>query len=151
MSTQHPSQQLADEYAAGFRALADLFQANPALAEHARYAQFDKIMVSANSEEQPAAVLAEFVRAAKARGFKIAKDGSDKWFHVGLTSGRVGLDVFAAREEVCERVVTGTETVTKTVKDPAILATVPDVEVTEEVEIVKWECKPLLAAEQVNA
>ncbi len=47
---------------------------------------------------------------------------------------------------MCKKVVT-TETVTRTVPDPAVLATVPMVEVTQDVENVEWVCEPLLATE----
>jgi hypothetical protein len=50
----------------------------------------------------------------------------------------------ADRDEVCERVVTGTREVTETVPDPEALAAVPTVEVTKTVEDVEWVCRPLL-------
>lgn len=51
--------------------------------------------------------------------------------------GAVELQHHANRDDVCERVVTGTRTVTK--PDPAA----PLVEVEE--EVVEWRCSPLLA------
>lgn len=153
MSDQHPSQKLADEFAAGFRALADLLEVNPQLAEDMRYGAGDLFAMPefngavTNQRER----LAEWMRAAKSHGAKVTKDASTDNFKAVLTFGAVRVKVLANREAVCERVVTGTETVTKTVKDPALLAEVPEVEVTETVEIVEWQCKPLLAAEQVPA
>lgn len=141
-------QDLANELAANLRQLATMIENSPQLAETLKYS-FDSINAFSNDP----AHLAEFMRAGRHHGAettKSASKGSD-WFVAELRWGRVGLDVNARREEVCERVVVGTETVTKTVKDPELLATVPDVEVTEEVEIVEWQCKPLLAAEQVPA
>jgi len=58
-------------------------------------------------------------------------------------SGMV-LAAYAPRNEVCERVVTGTREVTREVPDPEALAAVPKVVVTETVEDVTWECIPLL-------
>lgn len=57
---------------------------------------------------------------------------------------RDGLDfhIVVAREAVCERVVTGTKTVTREVPDPSV--DVPTIEVTEEIETVEWVCSPLL-------
>jgi hypothetical protein len=52
-------------------------------------------------------------------------------------------ELTALRSEVCERVVTGVETITMTVPDPAV--TVPTVEVTQEVETVEWRCGSILA------
>jgi hypothetical protein len=57
----------------------------------------------------------------------------------------IALVAVADRDQVCERVVTGTREVTKTVPDPDALAAVPTVEVTEVVEEVEWRCMPLLA------
>lgn len=71
----------------------------------------------------------------------------------GVTAGtyfdlRGNIDGFyyeltAYRDEVCERVVTGVETVTRRIPDPSV--TVPTVEVTDEVETVEWRCGPILA------
>jgi len=55
---------------------------------------------------------------------------------------RVELTIFADREQVCRRVVTGTETVTV----PAVEA---QPERVEEREIVTWECDPITADERV--
>ena len=52
-------------------------------------------------------------------------------------------EVVAYRKDVCERVVTGTREVTKTIPAPG--AEVPMVEVTETIEDVEWVCGPLLA------
>lgn len=54
------------------------------------------------------------------------------------------LSITVTREAVCERVVVGTETVTV----PAVEA---QPERTEEREVVRWECRPLLADEQEPA
>lgn len=62
--------------------------------------------------------------------------------------GTIGLQLTAYRDAVCERVVTGTREVTKTIPDPMV--TVPTVEVTETVEDVEWVCGPLLR-EQVTS
>lgn len=62
--------------------------------------------------------------------------------------GRIGglpAEVIVDRPAVCERVVTGTREVTREVPDPVTLADVPTVTVTEVVEDVRWECRPLLA------
>ncbi|GLZ34857.1 hypothetical protein Lesp02_70440 [Lentzea sp. NBRC 105346] len=150
MPAQHPSQRLADEMATGFRALAKLFEVNPALAELARYSSFDRIMVCLGSSDEPVTAMADFVRAAKAHGAKISKSGNEKWFNVDLTFGCVGLHVYAARDEVCERVVVGTREVVEEVPDPEALAAVPTTTVTRTEEIVEWQCKPLLAGGAVT-
>ncbi len=148
MTEQHPNQKTADEQATGLRALANALEANPELAQFVRIGLGHIGTHVFDSEREK---FATFVRAFKAGGAEITKDYHDKYAMVKATFGPVVVVIQADREEVCERVVVGTETVTKTVKDPAVLATVPDVEITEQVEIVEWQCKPLLAAEQVTA
>lgn len=54
------------------------------------------------------------------------------------------LAAYAQRDEVCERVVTGTREVTTEVPDPEALAAVPMVTVTEVVEDVEWRCGSIL-------
>ena len=61
--------------------------------------------------------------------------------------GRVRLCVNAEREEICERVVTGTREVTEEVPDPEQVAAVPKVTVTRTEEIVEWKCRPILPDE----
>lgn len=136
----------AAEYAAGLRAMADMIQAHPELAVNLDYTQLRRGINVYPYGDNPRATLAEFARAGKAHGAVVTKETlgeDDRYFSVILRWGPVALDVFAERTEVCERVVTGTETVTRMVPDPAV--EVPLVEVTEEVERVEWRCSPLLA------
>lgn len=134
--------------AEGLRALADMIEANPEIAETMAY-PLRYISAPVTSEDDEVGALAAFARACARAGAVIRKDGDTKWFRVIASFGsEVQVDAFGHRDEVCERVVTGTETVVKTVPDPDALATVPTVEVTEVVETVEWKCRPLLAAEQ---
>lgn len=135
---------------AGLRALADFLEHNPDLAEHVGN---DRFLVAVSHEPDPKALMAQFARAAKAAGIPVAKSYDETWGNVELHFGSaLSICVFAPRDAVCERIVLGTETVTKTVKDPEALKAVPDVVVTEEVELVEWRCLPLLDdREQVPA
>lgn len=74
-------------------------------------------------------------------GGKWEKDGDDALFYLrqSIAPGAV-LELIGARERVCERVVTGTTTVTE--PDPEALAQVPTV--TREVETYEWRCESLL-------
>lgn len=151
MTEQHPDQKLADEQAAGLRLLATMIEENPQLAENFRYELMSSgLNLHLYSDDRPAE-MANIGRIARRYGATTTKDVGESLYQLKCDFGTIKVDVLSRREEVCERVVVGTETVTKTVKDPELLAEVPDVEVTEEVEIVEWQCKPLLAAEQVNA
>jgi hypothetical protein len=67
-------------------------------------------------------------------GYLYLKNENDDTRHV----------IILDRAQVCRKIVTGTETVTKTVKDPEALANIPMVEVTVEVETFEWMCDPIL-------
>jgi hypothetical protein len=138
--------ELAAKLVAGLRALAETIEANPHLADDLRYC-WDAVNVPLQGQRRAPAAMAEWARAALNNGAKVTKGGNDKYFTTAISWGEVGIHVYAPRDEVCERVVTGVETVTKTVPDPVALAAVPQVEVTELVETVEWVCRPLLAAE----
>jgi hypothetical protein len=143
----HPHAELAAQQVAGLRELADLIEAHAELAAGMR-SSLKRISYFPVEFTQPAvrAELAAFVRATKARGARITKQADDTLHKVTATiNDAVGVQVLAYRSEVCERVVIGTETVTKTVPDPEALAAVPTIEVTETVEHVEWRCTPLLA------
>ena len=90
--------------------------------------------------------------AAAARAFPCAwkkktTDGDGRsYFDLEGQLAGLSVQLTAFRDTVCRRVVTGTREVTETVKDPAKLAEVPEVEVTRVIEEVAWECGPLLAS-----
>lgn len=133
-------EELAGRQAVGLRALADMIEQNPELAG---LASPDSLHVF---YAHNAAELGAIARAAVRSGAKVTKQISNDLHNVLLSWGPVGALVLAWRNDVCERVVLGTKPVTKKVPDPAQLAAVPLVEVTEEVEQVEWICRPLLAA-----
>lgn len=131
--------------AEGLRALADMIESNPGLADHLR-----QPLTGMSGYVFTAEPITAFIRAAARHGAKIVKDYpgiSDRHFsayaHFG---GDVTMRLHTTRDQVCERVVVGTETVTKRVPDPAKLAEVPEIEITETIDKVEWQCKPLLAS-----
>lgn len=63
----------------------------------------------------------------------------------GVLAGGLKIKLTAFRNDVCERVVTGTREVEVTEPDPDALAKVPTVTKTVTVEDVVWECSPVLA------
>lgn len=136
------NEKLAAEQAAGLRALADLIESNPDLAEHAAYLRTLNVWHSFDAK-----VVEAIARAGLRHGAKVQKEYGDTVFQLRLSWGPVTAELLSHRDKVCQRVVVGTETVTKKVKDPTALAAVPEIEVTEEVEKVRWDCKPLLAVE----
>lgn len=133
-------------FTTGLRALADALDADPELPLPFE-GSLNQLSVFTDTVEELAAwrrllgTVDKTVRDSGAYGFQIT----------GALHG-LGLRVFADRQQVCTRVVTGTREVTETVPDPEVLATVPTVEVTRVEEIVEWDCHPLLAAaQQVSA
>lgn len=136
------------EYIAGLRMLADLLEAHPELeAPHTGASNYASISVVPWGADAQREQLAAWARVLPGR--KDKKEGGEGGKYLRL-EGRLGalhIQVLCDRDEVCERIVVGTETVTETVPDPEALAAVPQIERTVEREIVKWECRPLLAAE----
>jgi hypothetical protein len=142
----------ATDLADGLRNLAQFINDHPDLADAFAGGGLT-ICVPLSHKNNPPAEIAQFARAGVRAGRRVTKslDG-EQWGGVKVHFGRrVTLDAYAHREQVCERVVVGTETVTKQVPDPEALAAVPTVEITETVEQVQWRCSPLLAAEPAAA
>jgi hypothetical protein len=100
------------------------------------------IFLTAPGEQREA--LADITRAM-GKAEKTADKDTGR-FEVYREFAGIRLVASAARDEVCERVVTGTREVTREVPDPEALAAVPTVTVTETVEDVEWVCAPLLKA-----
>lgn len=132
-------------YAAGLRALADLIEQNPDLHVDLRFAA-DTVLVPVSHANDPRARMVGWVRAAKAAGMPIRKSYGQTWGEVHITPAPgLTVQVYAAREAVCDRIVVGTREITRELPDPEALAAVPTITVTETVEDVRWECLPLLA------
>lgn len=98
------------------------------------------IWINARSREAIAEVARAMGRAEKTVNNETGQ------FKIYRQFAGIRLVASADRDEVCERVVTGTREVTKEVPDPEALAAVPKVTVTEVVEDVDWVCTPLLKA-----
>lgn len=130
----HPE---AMAHAAALRALADIVEAVPSA--H-RYTTITGFFASDRAE------LGRITRAALAAGATVEKAAGEHNFTLTIGLGPLKVSALASRGDVCERVVTATETVTRSVPDPAYIAEpVPTVEITETVETVEWRCSPLLA------
>jgi hypothetical protein len=135
-------QDLANDQATGLRALADLLEANPHLAPSMVYPLRGGLQAPLGHTNDPRATMAAWARAHG----KVTKDFTETWAKVLMEFGpAVQLEVYAGRDTVCERVVTGTREVTTTVPDPDALALVPTITTTSVVEDVEWICQPLMA------
>lgn len=130
----------ATELADSLGRLADLVRADPDLYPVFKYAFGIDVFPGGKATVQ------RLVRVALAARVPVTKIVQGSYFLTRLTFGdRVKVDICQQRDQVCERIVTGTETVTKKVPDPVALAAVPEVEVTETVETVEWRCRPIMA------
>lgn len=134
-------QRKADAMATGLRVLADMLAANPAVAAELWFA-LSNIQDFLDTRDE----VARFARAALRAGATVDKHFSGERAGVVARFGPVHVTVTAGRDEVCERVITGTREVTEQVPDPEALKAVPLVEVTRTVEDVEWRCRPLLDA-----
>lgn len=130
------------EYIAGLRTLADALESHPdaLLPQHG-------LTVVTSWEEDPKEETRKFIRAVGGKWNKrqTGTDGTIMAFHRFFGSFKI--EVLCNREQVCQRVVTGTREVTKIVPAPDA----PMVEITETIEDVEWICEPLLAADSAVA
>lgn len=146
--TKSTNQELANQYADGLESIAAMFREWPEMAAAIddQVGPFNlTFQVSRLRRDYDKDALAEFVRRALKHGARIDKEVDGGFFEVKAQFGPVEFEGWAVREAVCERVVVGSETVTRTVPDPKKVAKVPMVEVTTTVEKVEWKCPPLLA------
>lgn len=125
-----------DGYIAGLRTLADLLDQNPDLPLPYNGSSSALLWIIGGSDQR--ATLSAVARAIP--GVKTKGVRGDYFDVCGQIEG-LRVQVIADRDQVCERVVVGTETVTREVPDPDV----PMVTVTEIVEQVEWRCRPLLS------
>lgn len=136
MSTTNATPDPRAEYIAGLRMLADLLEQNPQLLK-----PHGAINVIPLGAEQSREQLAAWARALPGRK---EKQISERLANLEGRLRGLTVTVIASRDEVCDRVVTGTREVTEEVPDPEALAAVPTITRTKTVEEVKWVCRPML-------
>lgn len=102
-----------------------------------------------NRNGQERAVMAEAIRRFKAIATapirKEYQEGGDGYLDVTVPLRALQIGLTDLRDRVCDRVVTGSTTVTEEIPDPDYIAAAPKVTVTREVESVEWKCQPLLS------
>ncbi len=138
-------------YTAGLRALADILDQHPEvpLPYHGSHVPMVIHHLGLSDEERDA-----FRATVSALpGTKTKSTELNGYFDVDAQIAGLKVQVTAYRDAVCKRSVTGTREVSREIPDPAALAAVPTVTVTETVEDVEWNCLPLTApaAEAVPA
>ena len=131
------------EYIKGLRGIADALEADldlplPYPGNHSAVTVYTYTKADA----------AKWTRILTGKREKAVKDTGSFGFEVHGAIHGVAVLILADRSTVCERIVTGTETVTRSIKDQhavaAAIEAIPAVEVTEQVETVEWKCSPLL-------
>lgn len=118
-TTDHPFQAKADEAVAGLRELADFIERDPDFAD--LHWPGPALLCVPSWEKGAAARFRDLVRRL---GGHRTKSVTERYIETTRQFGPIGIQVYTAREVVCERVVVGTETV--------------------ESEVVEWECSPIL-------
>lgn len=118
------------EWIAGARALIDFVEATPDLLLP------DLGLAIYVWEDNPVARLVELARLLG----HVDKVADDYWYKLVRSFGPHKLRVLATREKVCQRVATGTRTVTRHVAPKGVEL----VEVTETEETFEWVCPPSL-------
>lgn len=113
------------------RALTDFLEAHPALIPSIGL----RVLRPVND--------AEAMRSVTRGAGHWTKSAYGDWFNLERQIGVHSIDVYARRENVCERRVTGTKTVE--IPDPEVMKSVPLVTVEE--DVVEWVCPPSLLAE----
>jgi hypothetical protein len=152
--TDQPETDPREGYCAGLEQLAAILRANPDVplpTTGGKYSPVNWLVFSYGGQNEDLAVQkATAARIARALPCTVHKEEMGELFRLDAQLAGLSVQVIVDRPAVCERIVTGTEVVTKKVPDPAALAAVPQVEVTETVETVEWRCAPLLAAPAVE-
>lgn len=106
------------------------------------------LIITFFADDDPRAAMAAAARALPcAWRKKVSGNGTAASSYFDLEGDLAGLKLLltAYRDDICERVVTGTREVTETVKDPGKLAAVPEITVTRTEETVEWRCGSVLA------
>lgn len=136
----------AKERAWGWARMAQFLADNPDIAVISD-AYDTKVLCFLEPGEVTVDRLADYTRRGLAAGARVVKDYDDRYGGAELHFGPVSLYVYSTRDQVCERVVTGTREVVEEVQDPEALAAVPTITQTRTEDIVEWVCRPILAAD----
>jgi hypothetical protein len=139
---QPPSER--ERYIDGLRVLAAVLEQNPDIPLPYEGTGTD-IGINFLSGDDPRERMAAAARAFPCNWDKVFWGHETAFFDLKGQLAGLKVSLTAYRDVVCRRVVTGTHEVTETVKDPAKLAEVPEIEVTHVVEDVEWDCGSLFA------
>jgi len=123
------------EYTNGLRMLADFLDDNPDIKEPVGKSSWDKIIWHMPSKGHAA----ELVRALPV---SVDKRFDETYLNLEFQFDGLYMNAFIARDSVCEKVVTGTETLIRLVPPEGVEM----IEEEYERDIIEWKCsEPLLA------
>jgi len=134
-------------YVAGLRVLAGILENHPEvpLPFHGSASPLTFHFLAGNGDRERMAAAARALPCTWRKGARDYGELGGAYFDLAGDLAGLKVQLTAAREDVCEKVVTGKREVTEMVKDPVLLAAVPLTEVTREVEEVEWRCRPVTA------
>lgn len=134
------------EYIMGLRMLADVLEGHPEVRLPVYGRSGARIHFYFDGTPDGITAMAAARRAFPCTWEKHFTGGENTdWFDLRGELAGLEIELYTPRDAVCERVVTGTREVTEIVKDPEVLAKVPEIEVTKVIEEVEWRCHPVLA------
>ena len=124
-------------YLDGLQELVDFLKAHPAVDFNPEYSVITILWHRSGVDE--------LAKAARLLG-RVEKRSDDSFLNLERHFGPHRIQAYSSHTAVCERVVVGTETVTREEPDPEALKQVPKITVTEEREIVEWKCPESILA-----
>lgn len=124
-----------NEYTNGLRMLADFLDDNPDIKKPSFGTSWSQLIWHMPSKRHAA----ELVRALPV---SVDKRFDDSYLNLEFQFDGLHMNAFIARDNVCEKVVTGTETLTRLVPPEGVEM----IEEEYEQDIIEWKCsEPLLA------
>ena len=132
-----PESNKRSEYISGLRKLADTLEQHDELDLPQTGTEGSPVHFSLTLKDDPKEALAQYARALPCR---FDKETDTSFFNLDGKLDGLHIQVYAWRSDVCERIVTGTRTVSTLEADPEAVAALPKVERTSQEEIVEWKC-----------
>ena len=135
-------------YVAGLRVLAGILEADPRvpLPYHGTSGPLTFHFLAGDNPREEMAAAARALPCTWQREVRDYGEGGGAYLDLNGDLAGVKVTLTASRADVCDRAAVSTRPVVRLVKDPALLAGVPLVEVPGEVTDVEWRCDPVLAA-----
>lgn len=137
------------KYIDGLRALADILESNPAiqLPTHGTLLPLLIPFTRGQDVRERMAAAARAFRCNWAKSVDESEDGKSAYLNLDGQLNGLKVQLYAQRDAVCTRRVIGTE---QREVETTIIPAVTE-KITKEVEIVEWDCTPILAPARDDA